>query len=118
MSAQASIEKIGLLMSNFQEVFENRPGMLGSPIEVYSMFFYIDRVTFIVQHGREMDPLSESWLTFMNEKGYTKGANDLVRRKLEQMGSDFSYLQAVRAEYTSWLKAKFPPSKSQDSSSK
>lgn len=116
MNAQASMEKIGLLMSNFQEVFEHRPGMLGSPIEVYSMFFYIDRVTFIVQHGREMD-LSESWLTFMNEKGYIKGANDLVRQKLEHVGPDFSYLQAVRAEYTRWLNAKLQSSKSPDSTS-
>lgn len=99
------IRLIEKYLDSFYKTFESRPGMIGSPENVYSMFLYMDAIEHIVKYGEVM-PNEYSWMTFLIDRGYIEGAKENLLEALRLGRGDFSMLQSARIEYKVWFQAK------------
>jgi hypothetical protein len=94
------------VIEEFYDKFELRPHMLGSAEDVNSMFFLLDKIDFILKHGKKMNFHDHSWMAFLMHKGYIKGARNILIEELRKNNSDFSLLHSLRKEYEAWLDSK------------
>ncbi len=104
-NSEKKLEMIEILIREFTETFENRPNMLGNPEEVNAIFFYMDKIEFILKKGHQLKYWEHSWPTFLIEKRLIIGARDMLKEKLKENGDDFSLLQHLRTEYRNKCKA-------------
>ena len=100
------IKDIEACIGHFKSTFFERPLMLGTPYEVNSMFFFIDKIE-VVASGYETDNHFEiSWVEFLVSKKLIVGADDKLRSRLKEDDHDFSELQKLRKEFFEWRKKK------------
>ena len=76
--------------------------MLGSPVEVNAMFFYLDQIRFILDGKIDCFEFDKSWLGFLVEKKYIVGANDRLIDGLKSGEFGFDLLKKLRSEYFAW----------------
>lgn len=103
MSQVASIEE---MIRNFWEDFMKRPGVLGSPEELSSIFFYIDQVEYLMLGGRPGDYWENSWMNFLVDKKLIIGARIVLKEMLLEDADAYGSLQRLREEYVLWRSLK------------
>lgn len=102
------IKLIEEVLRQFSSAFTFRPGMIGTPEEINSFFFLYDRIDFILKYGFSIDSKRLSWVAFLEERGYFKGARDLLVEQIRQEKQEDAYklLQKLREEYYVWQTSK------------
>jgi hypothetical protein len=102
-------EKLELLqeiLDEFSSVIRNRPLMYGTVPEVNAMIYLYDSVRFVARHGRKMDWARCSWMTFLGEAGYLKGARNLLLEHSARDPKDFTLFYKLRDDYEKWLETR------------
>jgi hypothetical protein len=97
------LSEIKRLISGFNQTFESRPRMLGTPENVCAILLVLDDIEAIIKNDRPVDCReTPSWLDFLVEKKLIVGAEDLLVQILRRDEFDFSYLQQLRREFLLW----------------
>lgn len=93
-------------LDGFWDIFESRPGMLGTPRDLEAMFFQIDLIEYLLRGG-DLDAYHRvCWDEFLIERKHIRGAANLLRESLSDDLDDFPRLQAVRREFLAWRAAR------------
>lgn len=103
------IENLKAYVSRIYEIFEKRPGMLGTPDEICVALTFLDNVNDILTGDVELYGVKEvSWYDFLIERKLIVGAENKLKIKLRIDEQDYSYLQGLRSEYLSWKENQRP----------
>ncbi len=98
--AQRRLDAALQYIAQFWTVFEQRPGMLGTPRDLEAMTFYMDFIEHMLLGGDRKT--YASWNEFLVEKKYIRGGANLLRESLSDDLDNFVKLQAVRREFMDW----------------
>ena len=98
------IEKISEILHRFDDDFQFRPDMLGSPEQVNSMFFHLDLIRFALAGEERYDDFDMSWIGFLIAKKYIVGASNHLFDGIDGSEDRFALLKNLRAEYMAWRK--------------
>ncbi|TXH65379.1 MAG: hypothetical protein E6Q88_13900 [Lysobacteraceae bacterium] len=90
------------IIKEFDDVFNDTPGMLGAPEEIYAMFFYLDKIRFVLEESSDFDDFDKSWLGFLMHKKIIVGAANQLLENLKCGKSGYEDLKKLRKEYFSW----------------
>ena len=85
----------------FEDVFNRRPGMLGSVADISAMFFVVDNFNSLLSFGETL-PQKLSWTEFLIDK---KLLRNLKPIPVEDKWS-FEKFVALWHEYLTWVKNK------------
>lgn len=96
------VEKIKAVLSEFDANFISRPEMLGTPEEVNAIFFYLDKIRFIIDGEIDYDEFDRSWTGFLIKKKYIVGASNRLIEEIRGRKDGFEILRKVRDEYFEW----------------
>ncbi len=89
-------------LERFWEIFDRRPGMLGTPRDLEAMFFQIDLIEYLLRGGDPDAYHRVCWNEFLIERKYIRGGANLLRESLSDDLDGFPRLQAVRREFQAW----------------
>jgi hypothetical protein len=93
-------------LDRFWDIFERRPGMLGTPRDLEAMFFHIDQIEYLLRGG-DLDAYRQvCWNEFLIERNHIRGGANLFRESLSDDLDDFPRLQAVRRDFLTWRAAR------------
>lgn len=93
-------------LDRFWDIFEHRPGMLGTPRDLEAMFFQIDLIEYLLRGG-DLDAYHRvCWNEFLIEWKHIRGGANLLRESLSNDLDGFPGLQAVRRDFLAWRAAR------------
>lgn len=97
-----AISRLQKFISNTNYVFENRPGMLGTPEEVCAVMNFLDDIEDMISGTDDVALENRSWHDFLIHKKLLHGARNKLREILRKDEMDYSLLQHLRHEYREW----------------
>jgi hypothetical protein len=101
-NAEEKISQIKLVLMHFDDALRSRPELLGSPEEVNAIFFYLDKIRFILADKKDFEEFDKSWIGFLIKKKLIVGANDHLVEGLKSGVIGFAQLRELREEYFAW----------------
>ncbi|GAA4806730.1 hypothetical protein [Lysobacter hankyongensis] len=103
ISSEKKIERIKEFVSHIYNVFEEKPGMLGRPVELPSMLWIVDCISdMLLDDVVDQNQSNRRWEDFLIEKKLLVGADNKLAKILSNDDFEFSYLQELRREYFAW----------------
>ncbi len=103
MPPEIKLARIEQFISHIYDVFEQRPGMLGKPIELPAMLWIADCISDILRGGADGHVEDDrTWEKFLIEKKLLIGSENKLSRILLTDDFEFSCLQQLRREYRDW----------------
>lgn len=103
-SSDAKLAAIEDYLKGYYDILNKSPFMLGKIYALNVTLCSIDALSYLVKYGEEYSR-ELSWLSFLVEKKYYRGARDLLADAIKDT-SDLKLFYALRAEYAEWFLSK------------